>query len=419
VAASTITRDTLTNDTGTASTPAGDGTVLDNDFFQDFIYARIDEMFAGAGAYATLTVGGKIAAEGFGSHTIAAGGTGTQTLLVRNTSAGTTNLAGITIGNDASASAGLLLHASSNFTTGGDAIQDALLIRGARAGGVTISASDAAGTIKFYATSLTNFAGALTYASSGGVLRMVSSGNATAPTYSFDGDTDTGIYRTGANQLGFVAGATYQARLDGPFSSFGAAAFVMVDAGFGTGNVTGPGVYIGRNSSGAGAAGWLGMSNLGGTPAYMWIDNSGSPPSTTAALLRISTAPPQEDGSPSDTSGIVVGTQTSSLDTKDVLGPGVPMHEALQTILDTKVVRFRYKGGAYSGSVFHGIVSDWSPAFAMDPDAAHPNGRSFNPISAFGYTVQAIKALKDHDEAIVASLQTLETRIAALEERAA
>ena len=64
MAASTITRDTWTNDTGTASVPNLDGTVINNAALQNNIYARVDEMFSGAGSYTTLTLGGKLSVEG-------------------------------------------------------------------------------------------------------------------------------------------------------------------------------------------------------------------------------------------------------------------------------------------------------------------------------------------------------------------
>lgn len=58
--ASTITRDTWTNDTGTAANPNADGTVLNNTVLQNNIYARVDEMFAGAGSYARFDFGAAV-----------------------------------------------------------------------------------------------------------------------------------------------------------------------------------------------------------------------------------------------------------------------------------------------------------------------------------------------------------------------
>jgi hypothetical protein len=151
MAASTITRDTWVNDTGTAATPAADGTLLNNAALQNNIYARIDAMFAGAGAYATLSIGGLLSAEGFGSHLFSAGGAGGQAVIVRNTSAGATNFAVVYVGNDGASTAGQLFHTSSTYTTGTYDVQDALHVVGSRVGGVSIVSSHASGTIRFYA----------------------------------------------------------------------------------------------------------------------------------------------------------------------------------------------------------------------------------------------------------------------------
>lgn len=117
---------------------------------------------------------------------------------------------------------------------------------------------------------------------------------------------------------------------------------------------------------------------------YTWVDASGN--------LRINSAAPTGSiGSPtvSDTAGTVIGTQTSTLASKNILGEGVCPADALATILETPVKRFTYKSGAYNGGEFHGIIADYSPEFAMD------NGKVFSPVSAFGYTIQAIKALTE------------------------
>jgi hypothetical protein len=150
VAASTITRDTWTNDTGSVSTPNNDGTILQNSVLQNHIYARIDAMFAGAGAYATCTFGGLVAAEGFGTHLFSAGGTGGQTFRVRNTSAGTGNFSVFELGNDATASAAALYVFSSTWTTAGRLVQDSCTLDAVRAGGLGLAASHASGIIRFY-----------------------------------------------------------------------------------------------------------------------------------------------------------------------------------------------------------------------------------------------------------------------------
>jgi hypothetical protein len=128
----------------------GDGTLIGNTQLQNHIYARIDEMFAGAGAYATLTLGGLFAVEGFGTHAFSAGGSGANILRVRNTSAGATNLAELQMGNDGSASAGRTGHTSSTYTTSAPYIQDALYVVGERTGGVSIAAVHASGIWRLY-----------------------------------------------------------------------------------------------------------------------------------------------------------------------------------------------------------------------------------------------------------------------------
>ena len=115
MAASTITRDAWTNDTGSAASPNADGTVLNNTVLQNNVYARVDELLAGAGSYATLTVGGKFAVEGTGDPcvTISGGVTAGNVLLVRNTTAGTSNFARVSVGNDTSTTRTMLTSLSS------------------------------------------------------------------------------------------------------------------------------------------------------------------------------------------------------------------------------------------------------------------------------------------------------------------
>lgn len=151
MAASTITRDTWTNDSGTAASPAADGTVLNNAALQNNIYARIDAMFAGAGAYATFALGGLFSAEGFGTHLFSAGGTGGNEVRVRNTSAGTGNYSSVVIGNDGSAGAAELTMLSSTWTTTSIFTQDGLTLACNRAGGISVAANHASGAIRFYA----------------------------------------------------------------------------------------------------------------------------------------------------------------------------------------------------------------------------------------------------------------------------
>jgi hypothetical protein len=157
----------------------------------------------------------------------------------------------------------------------------------------------------------------------------------------------------------------------------------------------GPRMEVGRSSN-AGAegpvAGTMNFTKKDDTNGFVWVDASGN--------LRInSSAPTGSSGSPtvSDTAGTVIGTQTSTLASKILLGGDLTPGEALRTILQTPVKHFKYKSGAYNHSEFQGIVADYSPEFAMD------EGRVFSPVSAFGYMIQAVKALTERIQQLEAA----------------
>lgn len=154
----------------------------------------------------------------------------------------------------------------------------------------------------------------------------------------------------------------------------------MSNQAFGTGAVAGPNLYVGYNTSGNGAPGTLLLFAKNGAGYYVWADTTGD--------LRIGTGPPEEDGTPSDTSGTVVGDQTSTRASKNIIGEFNDNTAALHAILRAPLYRFTYKSGARCSTEYLGIVAEDSPEFAQD------EGRSFNPVSAFGYTVAAIKALE-------------------------
>lgn len=146
----------------------------------------------------------------------------------------------------------------------------------------------------------------------------------------------------------------------------------------------GPGIAIGRNSNGSTpAAGRLILTARDDTSYRIWPDVSGN--------LRIWGA-----GDPTyanDASGTVVGAQTSSLDSKDVIGEFTNYDGALAAILATPLHDFKYKSGAYNGERFTGIITDYAPIFGMDRDKEHPAGKSLNDITGFGYTIAALKAV--------------------------
>ena len=148
---------------------------------------------------------------------------------------------------------------------------------------------------------------------------------------------------------------------------------------------TGTGAYFvaGRNSNASTpAAGFFQSENRAGTTYYQWVDASGN--------ARIGTTAPTNA---QDGSGTVVGTQTSSLDSKNIIEPFTDYGRALNAIIDAPLFDFTYKSGAFGSQRFTGIVTDYAPTFGMDRDDTHPAGKSLNEITAHGYTFAAIKAL--------------------------
>lgn len=149
MAASTIPiRSHLTNDSGTPSSPVGDGTTINEAKWQE-LQDGVDDVFAG-----NVSVGGLLTAEGFGVHNFTAGGSGGNVAVLRNTSAGTGNYAELELGNNSVSNIGQLTATSSTFTTSNEQIASALTLRGTGVGGVTLSAINAAGTLKFWSNNV-------------------------------------------------------------------------------------------------------------------------------------------------------------------------------------------------------------------------------------------------------------------------
>jgi hypothetical protein len=92
-----------------------------------------------------------LAANGFGTHLFSAGGAGGNIVGVRNTTAGAGNYSQLSVGNDGSASALTMRATTSTYTASGQYPQNGGVINVDRAGGLSIAAEDAAGSIRFYA----------------------------------------------------------------------------------------------------------------------------------------------------------------------------------------------------------------------------------------------------------------------------
>ncbi len=130
------------------------GTLIDNAEKNDFVYDRVDSLIAN-----DITFGGLVNAEGLGTHGLSAGGTGVNRLRVENTTGGTGNYAAVELGNDLDTDIGRL-EAYSGSWSGGTATQNAnaVSVRAMGAGGLILSAEDAAGDVRLYANGTAKYA---------------------------------------------------------------------------------------------------------------------------------------------------------------------------------------------------------------------------------------------------------------------
>lgn len=153
------------------------------------------------------------------------------------------------------------------------------------------------------------------------------------------------------------------------------------------GNSFAPYLYLGRNSNASTpSAGWMRFTRKDNNYGDVWVDTNG--------MLRI--AANSGVTSTTDFGGTIVGTQTSSLDSKEVLGNACAPDEAIGHVIRaarTALRRFRYKSGAIQGQEFEGIVTDYYPRYGMDRDEEHPAGKALNEIQILSDLLQSVEYL--------------------------
>lgn len=129
MAATTITRATITDDSGNYTS----GTILNSAWFGTAIYDKIDALFSS-----------------FGFHTFETSGTGGNIVSVANTAAGTGNYAGFLVSTDSVSLLGQLYGMSSTYTPSGQYLADGVALNGNGAGGLSLAAAHASGVLRFY-----------------------------------------------------------------------------------------------------------------------------------------------------------------------------------------------------------------------------------------------------------------------------
>lgn len=177
------------------------------------------------------------------------------------------------------------------------------------------------------------------------------------------------------------------------YTQLGSSVFEIIAADFGS--AQGPMLSIERNSNvTTPAAATLQLMPRTGTACYYWTDNAG--------IFRVSTS--AAPTSSTDTSGTVVGTQTSSLDSKNINEALPNPRESFAFILEAALKGLRswsYKSGAFNNELFpNGLVTDLAPRYGMDRDAAHPHGKSLNIPVAIGDLIASISILHERITAL-------------------
>lgn len=161
------------------------------------------------------------------------------------------------------------------------------------------------------------------------------------------------------------------------------------------GNSNGGVVSVDMNNNGTNPAGGsFRVRDKANTWRTLWSDATG--------VWRTGNSLPT---SATDTTGTVVGAQTSSLDSKDVQEGLTEIDDVLLAVAAgaEAVRRFVYKSGAINGQEFEGVITDFSPRYGMDRDDEHPAGKSLNVITAIGDLLRAVDYLAGEIAALKAA----------------
>jgi hypothetical protein len=170
------------------------------------------------------------------------------------------------------------------------------------------------------------------------------------------------------------------------------------DNGTGTGCV----FSAGRNNSTTPAPGSFFCVNKDNYGAWLYLADGAS------RLWRTYSAAPTDSN---DTSGTVVGDQTSNIAYKNIIGEPIAPTESLDHMREavSTIRRFEYKA-SYSGE-FEGIIihnGNGIQRYGKDPDPEHDGGKALDEVTAIGDLMKVCVWQADRIEA-------LEQRVAELE----
>lgn len=220
---------------------------------------------------------------------------------------------------------------------------------------------------------------------------------------------------------GTTNGVAFRAKFDGASRAYvqvKSDVTNFVAAGWDNGTGVGPLLMADRNNNASTPApGSVMMRRANNTASFIWPDNAGD--------IRAGTAQPTNS---TMGGGTVIGTQTSHIDSKNIVGDSITPEEAAQFVMNAarQVKRFTYKNGNFNGEEFSGIVleGDTLDRYGMDADADHPAGKSLNVINAIGdlmlsvsFLINKVAEFANGTAIVIDMIENLVIRAAAIEKR--
>ena len=214
--------------------------------------------------------------------------------------------------------------------------------------------------------------------------------SASAPALAFDGDPNTGIYRTGADALAITTGGTQRVSV----SSTGLVGIgaPTVEAALNTSKLYSEGLSTFQQTAN-GAAAMVVVHNFAGSQTFVQF-NQGGAPSTAVGSISVS-------------GGVTAYNTTSDGRLKD--NPRVIEH--VGSVIDAiRPVEFEWKDGSGTG---HGFIAQ--ELHAIYPEAVTPGDPDFesDPVNKRPWMIDYSKIVPY----LVAEVQDLRRRVAALEQR--
>jgi hypothetical protein len=168
----------------------------------------------------------------------------------------------------------------------------------------------------------------------------------------------------------------------------------------GNGNA-GPVITLGRNTNATNTgAGSINFQSKAGTAGYVWQDNAGN--------MRIHTASPSNAN---DTAGTVIGTQTSTRDTKQDITEYTDYAAALQAVVQAPLHTFKYTKEVNGYGTTSPLAKAHIGFIADEVSGEFMQGNSIDQVSVNGLLMASIKELNNQVEALKVSQENTNSNV--------